>query len=447
MTTRTRLLRTLACVAAVTALGLAMPLQANASTYDTTGSSSGSLPASTRFYAPPADAGAKAQISDLKKAGDRVDAARLSDMVSTPQAVWFTGGTPHAVERDVRKTMQKAANDGTVPVLVAYNIPGRDCAQYSSGGVTDAAAYKAWISGFAAGIGTGEAIVVLEPDALGNMPGDCGVFGTADYPFTNDERYAEIGDAISALEAQPHARVYLDGSNSHWVNVGEMSKRLVTAGVQRTQGFFLNVSNYLSDSKSVLYGSWISDCIAMATDSSHWAYGHFDWCASQYYPANVEDTSTWSLTTDWYAQNMGGAVATTHFIVDTSRNGRDSITMQSYAQAPFNQPAGVISALYAGNWCNPTGAGLGVRPTADTGNALVDAYLWIKTPGQSDGQCDAAGGVRAWDYSAFTQPGWPTNAAAQAQFDPLWGRIDPAAGAWFPEQALQLAQNWNTAAN
>jgi hypothetical protein len=34
---------------------------------------------------------------------------------------------------------------------------------------------------------------------------------------------------------------------------------------------------------------------------------------------------------------------------------------------------------------------------------------------------------------------------AQGQFDPLWGMVDPAAGAWFPAQALQLAQNANPA--
>jgi hypothetical protein len=25
--------------------------------------------------------------------------------------------------------------------------------------------------------------------------------------------------------------------------------------------------------------------------------------------------------------------------------------------------------------------------------------------------------------------------------DPLWGMVDPAAGAWFPQQALELARN------
>ena len=71
---------------------------------------------------------------------------------------------------------------------------------------------------------------------------------------------------------------------------------------------------------------------------------------------------------------------------------------------------------------------------------LVDAFLWIKTVGESDGQCSSAGGVRAWDYSAYSQPGWPTTPAAQANFDPLWSQNDPAAGAWFADQALELAR-------
>ena len=113
--------------------------------------------------------------------------------------------------------------------------------------------------------------------------------------------------------------------------------------------------------------------------------------------------------------------------------------MSAYAAAPYNQPAAVITALQNGNWCNPPGAGLGVKPTANTGVPLADAYLWVKTVGESDGQCNIAGGARAWDYTAYN--GWGWNTAQQQANDPLWGITDPAAGAWFPQQALQLAKN------
>ncbi len=393
----------------------------------------------TRFFVPPPSAGAPQQILQLLKSGDRQDAALIAEMEAIPRAVWFNSGTPAQVEGQVRQTTDAAAAQRAVPVLVAYDIPGRDCAQYSAGGALNEAGYQAWISGFAHGIGHGKAIVILEPDALGNMPSGCGLAASV-YPFTDSERIAELQYAVSALEQDPGVSVYLDGTHSAWQSVGTITQRLLEAGVQDAQGFFLNVSNYQPTAALLDYGTWISDCVAMVTDSSNAFYSNPSACASQYYPATQSDFSTWGLTTQWYAQNMGNAVATTHFVIDTSRNGDGPNNMQAYANPPYDQPASDISTLASGNWCNPPNSGLGLRPTADTGVPLLDADLWVKTPGQSDGQCDAAGGVRAWDYSVYSQPGWPTTASAQSLFDPLWGTDDPAAGAWFPQQALQLAQ-------
>jgi endoglucanase len=403
------------------------------------GPARGLTPAS-RLYLPPPSQGAPQQARQLLRDGDGKEAALIARMEAVPRAVWFTSGTPAQVKQQVRQTMELAARQHAVPVLVAYDIPGRDCAQYSAGGALDEADYQAWISAFAAGIGHGRAVVIVEPDALGNLPSDCGG-PTATYPFTDADRYAEIQYAVTALEAQPHVAAYLDGTHSAWQSVGTITQRLLTAGVQDAQGLFVNVSNYQPTANLVDYGTWISDCIAMVTDPSNAFHGNPGACASQYYPATESDFSTWGLTTAWYAQNMGTAVATTHFIIDTSRNGDGPNSMQAYAQPPYDQPSSVIATLASGNWCNPPGSGLGLRPTARTGVPLLDAYLWVKTPGQSDGQCDAAGGVRAWDYGDYTQPGWPADTTDQALFDPLWGISDPAAGAWFPQQALQLAQD------
>ena len=85
-----------------------------------------------------------------------------------------------------------------------------------------------------------------------------------------------------------------------------------------------------------------------------------------------------------------------------------------------------------------------VRTGADTNRELVLVRWglipgWVKNPGESDGQCNIAGGARAWDYTAYNPWGW--DATQQANNDPLWGIADPAAGLWFPQQALQLAQN------
>src|SRR5450759_1636201 len=131
------------------------------------------LAAAAAFYVPPPDKGAVTQIKDLVKQGDSTDAALLTAMVAEGHAVWFTGGTPTEVQKQVKKTMRLAHAQHTVPVLVAYNLPYRDCGQYSSGGALSAADYAAWIDGFASGIGNGTAIVILEPDSLGLIPSNC----------------------------------------------------------------------------------------------------------------------------------------------------------------------------------------------------------------------------------------------------------------------------------
>ena len=429
-----------ATVAASVALTVGFVLPAATASASTAAPAARIISPGTRFFVPPPSSGAPQQVVALLKARDVKDAALVTEMETIPRAVWFTSGTQAQVQQQVRQTMAEAAVERAEPVLVAYDIPGRDCAQYSAGGALDESAYEAWIDGFAKGIGGGKAVVILEPDALGNMPSGCGLSSSA-YPFTDAERIAEIQYAVSALEADPGVSVYLDGTHSAWQSVGTITQRLLQAGVQQAQGFYLNVSNYQADPNLIDYGTWISDCIAMVTDPTNAYYNNPGGCGSQYYPATESDFSTWGLTTAWYAQNMGSAVAATHFVIDTSRNGDGPNSMQQYANAPYNQPASVIATLAGGNWCNPPDSGLGLKPTASTGVPLLDAYLWVKTPGQSDGQCDAAGGVRAWDYTAYTQPGWPATAAGQALFDPLWGIDDPAAGAWFPQEALQLAQD------
>jgi endoglucanase len=422
----------------------------------------------TEFYVPAPEDAAMAQTRELFKSRDIHDAHKLIALTSTPHAVWFTSGTPDEVKQAVHQTMEAAERERRVPILVAYNVPFRDCAQYSSGGAIDTAAYEAWIDGFARGIGRRKAVVVLEPDGLGIIPYNMTINGSADWckPTVTDsagistpapgaspaERYAQINYAVDSIEAQaPRASLYLDAGHSAWMGVGEAAFRLTKAGVARAQGFFLNVSNYQLTSDLIQFGTWVSDAIAAPSGAPSWAFDssgnfHFDWLPSQYDPATnftmVNYSPTYAATVTAGIQSfMGSAVATTHFVIDTGRNGQGPLNTAPYALTPFNQSAAVLSGLHGGAWCNAFGAGIGLRPTANTGVALVDAYLWVKVPGESDGSCDIAGGARAWDYLAYNP--WGLTGDAQNHFDPLWGMVDPTAGMWFAAQALQLAQNAN----
>ncbi|WP_308208151.1 glycoside hydrolase family 6 protein [Actinomadura madurae] len=82
--------------------------------------------------------------------------------------------------------------------------------------------------------------------------------------------------------------------------------------------------------------------------------------------------------------------ALTHFVLDTSRNG----------QGPWTPPADEYTDPQV--WCNPPGRGLGARPSTRTGDPLVDAFLWIKRPGESDGQCTRGTAARRTPSTAWS---------------------------------------------
>lgn len=426
----TRSLRSGRAAIAAAAVALTIPL---AAATPAVASVADPLPPGTRFFVPHIADGAQQQIARLTAKGDKADAALIRQEVSTPQAVWFTDGTPKEVQQQVRQVAQQAAGKRTVPTLVVYNVPGRDCSQYSSGGAGSDAAYRAWIDGFAAGLTKDQkVIVIVEPDGLANLPSDCpGAYPGQDVEALTDGRIADIryaGETIT--KADRNALVYLDAGHSAWHNVGDTAKRLEQAGVAKVQGFSLNVSNYQYTANLSQYGTWISDCIAYTTKVKP---GDFGGCGDQYWsggPANgsigvaLDPSKEWSDTasdasantagvSSRYASILGGVQPTAHFVIDTSRNG----------QGPWTPAAGT-SYPDPQTWCNPPGRGLGARPQAEpqpTAFPLLDAYLWIKTPGQSDGQCNRG--------------------ISGSSTDPEWGgTTDPAAGAWFPQQALELAR-------
>ena len=156
-----RLGRAAACTIGVSlALLASSPVAASADQWGRPVATGRSLAPGTRFFVPAPAKGSFAQIVSLLRSGDRKDAMLLAAMEATPQAVWFTGTNPSGSEQTpdqvawaVRRTLLEARSEQAVPVMVIYNIPGRDCAQYSSGGAPTDAAYQAWVSGFAHDLG------------------------------------------------------------------------------------------------------------------------------------------------------------------------------------------------------------------------------------------------------------------------------------------------------
>jgi endoglucanase len=276
--------------------------------------SGGALAADTRFYLDPHSAVGYWVAHNPGSPFEPAIAHRIADV---PAAIWFTSYDPAQIAGQVSAITEQAAAEGTVPVLVLYDIPEVNCTP--NAGAPSIAGYESWATAFASGLGDTKAVVIVEPDALAGQ--------TCLNAQQAAARDGAIGFAGSAVrKADPNARVYFDAGNSAWNAPQAQAQRLSEAGVAaNADGIFSNVSNFRSTADEV----------------------------------------------DYDEQVLGdlGDPPGLHIVVDTSRNG--------------NGPDGT--------WCDPSGRAIGALPTADTGNPLVDAYLWIKDPGQADGCVDPAG--------------------------------------------------------
>ena len=163
-------------------------------------------------------------------------------------------------------------------------------------------------------------------------------------------RMNELQDAINVLNATcPRLVIYLDAGAADALHARDAANLLRRAGVAKIQGFFLNATHFDWTSREIKYGEQIS-------------------------------------------RMTGGK----HFVINTGENGRGPLV-----------PKDIV---HQGNevLCNPTGRGLGPKPTTHTGYPNVDAFEWTSNPGESGGHCGAGA---------------------------------PATGAFWPAYALMLVRN------
>lgn len=173
----------------------------------------------------------------------------IARMAQTPVAQWF-GDWNTNTKVDVNTYVSAATAANKVPIVVAYNIPHRDCGGYSIGGASSIDPYTAWVRQVAAGIGNHQAVVVLEPDALGAL--DCLP------PKIRQERIESIAQAVTILKQNVQTYVYIDAGTPVWQPAITMSTRLKAANIAKADGFALNVSYFASTAQNQLYGDQLS---------------------------------------------------------------------------------------------------------------------------------------------------------------------------------------------
>jgi cellulose 1,4-beta-cellobiosidase len=324
------------------------------------------------------------------------DAARLKKLATFPTAVWLESvetAKLAATTLDDAHKLEAAGGGPVVPVFVIYDLPNRDCAAAGSRGELfvdkggEARYQTEFIDVIAAAFAahpTQKLAVILEPDSLPNLVTNLELPSCA---AAADVYRRSVAYAVSRL-SMPNVFIYLDAAHAGWLGWPKNLPRAVTlfkevlqtaGGADRIRGFALNVSNY-----------------DPAVD-----------------PARTpRDRTSAASDETGYAADLTRALARVGvtgkgFVIDTGRDGR------AYIRS------------IASSWCNVKGAGLGERPRAAP-SSLIDAYLYVKVPGESDGTSD---------------PNAP-------RFDPTCASDDampgaPQAGKMFDAYLIDLLKNAN----
>ena len=329
---------------------------------------------------------------------DAVDVASLKKAEAFSTAIWLSSIKDTA---SISKTLDDAAaqkkksGQPVVTTFGVYDLPERDCAAVASNGQLTLANggekryQKEFIDKIAASFKSHSQeriAVVLEPDSLANVATNLTIAKCA---AAQDVYKHSIAYAIKQL-ALPNVTIYLDAAHAGWLGWSGNRDKIAAlyadvlkeaGGVDRIRGFATNVSNYDSLENGDL----------AKLEPSDPAKGELDY-------VKLLDQSLSEV-----------GIVGKAFVIDTGRNGRAGIKTKS------------------GSWCNIKGAGLGERPQANPA-PLVDAYLWIKPPGESDGGGDPK------------KPGFDEKCGPDA---PDAAKGAPRAGDWFGSYFVDLVKNAN----
>jgi cellulose 1,4-beta-cellobiosidase len=392
-------------------------------------------------------------------------AAQMTLVGQQSTGVWLDhigaiyGGTANSNRMSLQQQLATAVSDesGSTPIivpLVIYDLPNRDCAALASNGELTVANNglqyyeQDYINPIAQILTNYEhtnirVVAIIEPDSLPNLVTNLSDANCAQ-ANSSGAYVSGVQYALNKLHAIPNVYNYIDIAHSAWLgwssNMGPAVSLIhsvaagTTAGVSSVDGFISDTANTTPINEP--YMTATQSVGGQPVDSANFY---------QFNPYIDELSYDEAMYTNFV---NAGFPATIGMLIDTSRNGwggpnRPTAASTSTDLNTFVNATKVDRRPFRGDWCNQNGAGLGPFPQANPNSSFTHlyAYVWIKPPGESDGDYPTAThthGDPHCDPNSTNTDGngntYPTNAIPG---------YDIPAGQWFPAQFTQLVQNAN----
>ncbi len=298
------------------------------------------------------------------------------------------------------------AGSGPITVdVVIYDLPGRDCAALASNGEIPATAagltdYETnYINPIANIFGQSKyvnsnirVVAIIEPDSLPNAVTNTGLATCqASTPFYEQG----IEFALNKLHAIPNVYNYIDVGHSGWLGwpsnlppaAQEFTKvaRATTAGFASIDGFISDTANYSPVTEPFIPNPTLQVGGQPLNSSSFYQFNPF--VDEHSFDIALKN----QLVSDGFPSTIG-------MLIDTSRDGWGGSARPTALNSSPTTPDTYVAAnkidqrSFRGDWCNQNGAGIGAPPQAQPFGAsdAVIAYVWIKPPGESDGDYPTA---------------------------------------------------------
>jgi len=378
-----------------------------------------------------------------------------SRIANQPTGVWIDriaaiAGTTTAmgVRAHLNAALTQANGQPFVVQFVIYDLPGRDCAALASNGELgptdigrDQTEYIDPIAAILAdpAFAALRIVTIIEIDSLPNLVTNTGSRATAtaacDTMLANMNYVNGVGYALAKLGAIPNVYNYIDAAHHGWIgwddNFGTTATLLAQAAnasgstPANVTGFITDTANY-----SALQEPFIT--VDDTTRTSSWI--DFDRYNDELTFAQAFRTR---LVSAGFPSNIG-------MLIDTSRNGWGGAARPTAASTASDLNTRINASridrrIHKGNWCNQSGAGLGERPRSAPATG-IDAYVWIKPPGESDGSSSLIPNSEGKGFDRMCDPTYTGNAR---NGNSMSGALpnSPLSGAWFSAQFQQLMTN------